>query len=152
MDPLHYTVDIPATRDELWEAWTTPEGLTRWLCHRATVEPRVGGAYEIYFNPDESRPGSNSTIGCKVLSVDRPRLLRVTWRGSDDLAEIMNNPEAPTTELEVRLRPAPFGTRLEVIHSGWGEGASWTRAREWFDKAWSKALEKILSVYANRTP
>jgi uncharacterized protein YndB with AHSA1/START domain len=148
MDPLRYTMDLPAPRDRVWDAWTRPGILARWLCLRAEVEPAVGGRYELFWNPDPRRPESDSTIGCRVLSIDRPRLLRFTWRGSDEVADVMNAPGAPVTEVEVRLFPTPDGTRLEVTHSGWGDGPGWERARAWFDRAWSGALEGLRPLLA----
>ena len=119
------------------------KGLGAWLCLRANVEPRVGGAYELFWNPDESRPDHDSTIGCRVLSIDRPRLLAFSWRGSDEVADVMNVEGAPQTSVTVQLLPRPSGTRLVVVHEGWGEGDGWARARAWFDRAWSGALERL---------
>jgi uncharacterized protein YndB with AHSA1/START domain len=141
--PLRYTMDLPFPRDRVWDAWTRAENLARWLCLRAVVEPVVGGRYELFWNPDVSRPDSDSTLGCRLLSVDRPRLLRFTWRGADEVADVMNVPGATPTEVEVRLFPTPDGTRLEVLHEGWGDGPGWERARTWFDRAWSGALENL---------
>ena len=144
MEPLQYVMDLPATRDRVWEMWTTAVGLCSWLCLRAEVEPKVGGPFELFFNPDESKPASDSTLGCKVLSVDRPRLLVFDWRGADELAEVMNAPGTPRTRCQVELLPRPTGTRLRVTHSGWGDGPGWEEARAWFDRAWSGALERLL--------
>ena len=150
MDDLEYKMDLAATRDLVWDAWATPEGLTSWLCLRANVDPVVGGAYELFWNPDESQPESNSTIGCRVLSIDRPRLLQFTWRGSDEVADVMNVPGAPVTEVKVELLPTLDGTRLEVTHLGWDDGPEWKRARDWFDNTWSAALEKLRATISNQ--
>jgi uncharacterized protein YndB with AHSA1/START domain len=136
-------MDLREGRDRVWDMWTTPPGLTSWLCERAKVEPFAGGAYELYWNPDQSQPLSNSTNGCRVLSIDRPRLLVVSWRGSDAVARVMDAPGAPTTQVEVRLFPTLDGTRLELRHMGWGRGPEWTRARQWFELAWSNAFERL---------
>lgn len=146
MEPLRYAMDIPVARDRVWNAWTNPEALAKWLCLRAEVVPVVGGRFDLSWNPDPSRPESDSTLGCRVLSVDRPRLLRVTWRGSDEVADVMNTPGAAATEVELRLYPTPDGTRLELTHEGWGAGPGWDRARAWFDRAWSGALERLRRV------
>jgi uncharacterized protein YndB with AHSA1/START domain len=148
MHPLTYTMDLPVPRDRVWTAWTTPGGLASWLCLRAEVEPVVGGRYELFWNADTTRPDSDSTLGCRVLSVDWPRLLRFTWRGADEVADVMNVPGAPVTEVEVRFFPTPDGTRLEIVHSGWADGPGWERARTWFDRAWSGALEQLRTVLA----
>lgn len=122
--------------------------LATWLCLRANVQPVVGGSYELFWNPDPSQPQSNSTVGCRVLSVDRPRLLQFTWRGSDEVADMMNAPDAPTTEIKVELFPTPTGTRLELTHMGWGDGPDWERARAWFERAWCGALEGMQQLLA----
>lgn len=152
MDALRYQVELAAPLDRVWHAWSTAEGLAAWLCLRASVEATVGGAYELFWNPDASRPESDSTIGCRILALDPPRLLRFTWRGSDDVADVMNVPGAPTTQVQVELVPAGKGTHLEVVHSGWGEGAGWERARAWFDRAWTGALARLPEMTADVGP
>lgn len=142
-------MDIPVGRDRVWDHWTRAEELSSWLCLHANVEPRVGGPYELFWNPD--RPESDSTIGCRVLSVDHPRLLQFTWRGSDEVADVMNTPGVPATEVKVELFPTPWGTRLELTHSGWGDGPDWARAREWFERAWYATFEKLRGVLFSDT-
>jgi uncharacterized protein YndB with AHSA1/START domain len=150
MQDLHYVLDISTTRDELWERLTTPQGLSSWLCLRANVSPVVGGPFEVFFNPDQTRPESDSTLGCRVLAIDRPRMLRIDWRGADELAEVMNAPGVARTEVEFLLFPTLTGSRLEVTHSGWGDGQGWERARAWFHAAWSGALESLHGSYMGK--
>ena len=146
MEPLRFELDLPASRDRMWDLFTTAAGLSSWLCLRARVEPRVGGAYELFWNPDETRPESDSTLGCRILSIDRPRLLAFTWRGADAVADVMNAEGVIPTEVVVELLPRPTGTRLRMTHSGWGDGDDWEKARAWFDRAWRGALAKLAEV------
>jgi uncharacterized protein YndB with AHSA1/START domain len=148
MEPLVFERMIAAARDEVWLALTTAAGLTSWLCRRARVEPVVGGAFELYWNPDETRPESDSTIGCRVLAVDPPRLLTFTWRGADEVADVMHAVGAPVTQVTVELRPRPTGTRLLLTHAGWGAGPGWDRARAWFARAWEDALARLEERFA----
>jgi uncharacterized protein YndB with AHSA1/START domain len=146
VDPIELKMDLAAGRDRVWELWTTNDGLSSWLCLRANVEPVVGGAYELFWNPDLEKPESDSTIGCRVLSIDRPRLLHFDWRGSNAVADVMNVPDAEVTEVTVQLFPTPTGTRLELVHAGWGDGPDWERARDWFARAWEGAFERLRAV------
>ena len=146
MEPLIYRMNLVHPRDRIWALWTTPAGLTSWLCRRANVEPVVGGPFELFWNPDETKPESDSTLGCRVLSVDHPRLLEFSWRGADEVADVMNIEGAPQTQVKVELFPTLEGMRLEVTHHGWGDGADWKRARAWFDRAWQNALEELRRV------
>ncbi|MBI4702832.1 MAG: SRPBCC domain-containing protein [Deltaproteobacteria bacterium] len=136
----------------MWTVLTTNDGLASWLCLRADVEPVVGGRYELFWNPDPARPESDSTIGCRVLAIDRPRLVRFTWRGSDAVAGVMNAPGAPVTEVEIHLFPTLDGTRLELTHCGWGDGPGWEGARVWFDRAWNGALQGLRKMLAASSP
>jgi hypothetical protein len=109
--------------------------------HRGCLERSPEG--RVFWNPDVEKPESNSTIGCRVLSVDRPRLLHFDWRGSDEVADVMNVPGAEVTDVTVQLFPTLTGTRLELVHAGWGDGPDWERARDWFAHAWEGAFERL---------
>jgi len=71
-EPLRYRMDLAHARNRVWAAWTQADELAKWLCVRATVEPVVGGRCELFWNPDPSRPESDSTIGFRVLRADGP--------------------------------------------------------------------------------
>lgn len=152
LKPLQFLLDLPASRDRVWDLWTTESGLGAWLCERANVEPRPGGPYELFWHPDPFQPERDSTFGCKVLSAVRPRLLEFTWRGADAVAEVMNADDAPQTQCKLELTPRPTGTRLRLTHSGWGDGLGWVEARAWFDRAWGDALDRLLGLVSKESP
>lgn len=131
---------LPISAEEAWQAWTAPERLTQWLCASANVDVRVGGAYELFWEPD--RPEHNSTLGCRVLEVDRPRLLRFEWRGPDQFADVMNEQPFPT-RVTVRIEPDGAGARMTLEHEGWGDGDDWEAARAWHERVWAGAVDGL---------
>ena len=44
-------VVLTATPEQAWQAWTTRDGITSFFAPDAKIEPRVGGAFEVYINP-----------------------------------------------------------------------------------------------------
>src|SRR5688572_23586120 len=42
---------LAAPIESVWAAWATEEGVKTFFAPGARVEPRVDGAYEIYFDP-----------------------------------------------------------------------------------------------------
>jgi uncharacterized protein YndB with AHSA1/START domain len=107
------TYDAPI--DEVWDALTTPDRLSRWFLP-VSAEARVGGRYQLEGN-----------AGGEILACERPNRLRVTWAYGEPADP------ADVSELEVRLSPAGDGrTTLELEHvaivpddrwAGYGPGA-----------------------------
>lgn len=100
-----YTMELRrrynASVDEVWNAITDPERLSRWL-KPVTGDLRLGGSFEL-------EGGEHG----EILRCDPPRLLRVSW---------LFGPEADewpgTSEVEVQLTAGPDGdTELELIHA-----------------------------------
>lgn len=72
---------IPATVDELFDAWLDPDSLAQWMhpgtTNRATVsvDARVGGAYEVVMNYDS---GPKRHYG-EYRVIERNKKLVFTW-------------------------------------------------------------------------
>lgn len=138
---IRQIVHVNAGPERTWQAWTRAEELTRWLTAEAHVEPRVGGPFELFWNPANHEV--DSTIGCQILALREPEELQFNWKGPKELAHVMNTPGTPLTQVTVSLRPAAGGTEVTLVHTGWGEGPDWEQARQWHVKAWEMALGEL---------
>ena len=95
---LRRTYDAPV--EEVWDAVTSPERITRWFLP-VSGDFRLGGHYQLEGN-----------AGGEILSCERPNRFRVTWVYGE-----VTDP-ASVSELEVRLTPAGEGsTALELEHT-----------------------------------
>lgn len=74
---LTRTVVYPHPVERVWRALTDREALGQWLMVN-DFEPEVG--HEFQFRADPA-PGWDGVVHCKVLELDEPRLLRISWRG-----------------------------------------------------------------------
>jgi uncharacterized protein YndB with AHSA1/START domain len=113
-------VHISAPPEVVFDYFTRPDALVRWLGEEAVLDPRPGGDFIVRF-------GGGSVRG-RYLEVDRPRRLVISWGrgGSADFP-----PGAST--LEVTLLAEEGGTTVRVVHSGLPpaeaplHAAGWTR-------------------------
>ncbi|HVE89796.1 MAG TPA: SRPBCC domain-containing protein, partial [Burkholderiaceae bacterium] len=62
------SIVIPATLDQTWDAWTTREGITSFFAPDAKIEPKVGGAFQIYINP-LAEPGSKGADDMRFMAL-----------------------------------------------------------------------------------
>lgn len=102
----------------MFDYFTRPEALVRWMGDLAVLDPRPGGEFTVVF-------GGGSVRG-RYLELDPPRRLVISW-GRGGSTEFP--PEAST--LEVTLEPEGGGTRVSIVHSGLPEPEAPRHAAGW---------------------
>jgi len=129
-------VVVNATVDQAWEAWTTREGIVSFFAPDAKIEARVGGAFQIYVDPD-APPGSKGADDMRFMALQPKKMLSFDWNAPPHL------PAARAQRTFVVLRFEPVNdkqTRVTLHHTGWGDGGEWDQAYAYFDRAWVGVL------------
>lgn len=120
-DPADIVVDCDLDHppEKVWRALTEPELLAAWLLPN-DIQAEEGRRFTL-----RGAPGSDKPVDCEVLAAEPPRLLRYRWRGRDG-----NDGGRPLdTVVTFTLDgTAAGGTRLRIVHSGFGAEA---RAVPW---------------------
>jgi len=130
---------VAATPEQVWDAWTTREGITSFFAPDAKIEARVGGAFEIYINP-LAEPGLKGADDMRFLALQPPRMLSFTWNAPPSLPEARQQ----RTFVVVRIQPvSEKETRVTLHHTGWGDGGEWDKAYAYFDRAWGNVLGNL---------
>jgi uncharacterized protein YndB with AHSA1/START domain len=126
-------VAVEAGLDEAWDAWTTEEGIRSFFAPACNIDIRVGGPYEIFFDPD-AEPGKRGADGVTIMAIEPKRMLAFTWNAPLHLPNVRKQ----WTHVVIRLRPIDDGhTLVAIYHDGWGEGEEWDQAFEYFVRAWN---------------
>ncbi len=129
-------VEIPAPVADVWNAWTTEEGVKTFFAPEAKINIDIYGEYELYFIPREEN-GHRGSEDCKVLACEPEKMLSITWNAPPQL------PEVRFQKTVVILRFEKINdkrTRVNLTHIGWGEGHQWNDAFEYFEHAWGKIV------------
>ncbi|GAG73922.1 unnamed protein product [marine sediment metagenome] len=136
---------------QAFELFTVNKKLESWLSEKAEVEPKVGGKYELFWDPQNRE--INSTIGCKVTSIKKDKFLSFEWKGPERFQSFLNFCD-PLTHVVVVFSSNsddPQKTTLFLFHSGWRDGPEWQKARNYFEKAWSGALTNLNEKLNSKT-
>lgn len=140
---LDKEVIIKASLDQAWASWTTREGIVGFFAPDAKIEPRVGGAFQIYIDPG-AEPGMKGADEMRFLALQPRKMLSFDWNAPPHL------PEARAQRTFVIVRFEPMGedqTRVRLHHTGWGEGGEWDKAYGYFDRAWGNVLANLKKRY-----
>jgi uncharacterized protein YndB with AHSA1/START domain len=137
---IHLSVYLPVGVPRAFEYFTRVKLLEEWLAPAASVEARVGGRYELFWEPSDRE--NNSTVGCRVTALSENQFLSFQWRSPKQFKTFANGAD-PLTHVVVVFLPEGARTRVHLIHSGWRSAAEWEEARAWQERAWTGALAKL---------
>jgi uncharacterized protein YndB with AHSA1/START domain/uncharacterized protein YciI len=136
---LRKEITVAASPQEVWRAWTTTDGAESFFAPEAHIELRVGGPYELYFDPSAPE-GQRGSEGCRVLSFLPGEMLSFSWNAPPKFPEIRKE----RTCVVVRFEDLGDGrVRVRLCHHGWGEGDQWDRVYAYFDRAWDSVLGNL---------
>lgn len=130
---------VKATVDQAWEAWTTRDGIVGFFAPDAHIEPRVGGAFQVYMDPGAA-PGSKGADDMRFLALQPKKMLSFDWNAPPHLPEA----RAQRTVVIVRFEAVTEQTtKVTLHHTGWGDGGQWDQAYTYFDRAWGGVLANL---------
>lgn len=136
-------VIIKASPEQAWASWTTREGIVAFFAPDARIEPRVGGAFQIYIDPGAA-PGMKGADEMRYLALQPHKMLSFDWNAPPSLPEV----RAQRTVVILRFEPLGEGeTRVRLHHVGWGDGGEWDKAYAYFDRAWGQVLGNLKKRY-----
>lgn len=102
-EPVDASVHIDAPPEQVYEYFTRPDAIVRWMGEYALLEPEPDGRFTIDVQ--------GAPIRGRFLELNPPHRLLISWgyAGSNRLP-----PGAST--VEIRLIPQSGGTRVELEH------------------------------------
>jgi uncharacterized protein YndB with AHSA1/START domain len=103
--PYTASVRIAADPERVFDYFTKPAAILRWMGDYAVLDPHPGGQFTLDIN--------GVPVRGRYLAVERPHRLVLSWghAGSDQLP-----PGAST--VEVTLTPSDGGTTVTIVHAG----------------------------------
>ena len=143
---IYHSISLKCKPHKAFELFTINKHLERWLTKVADVEPKVGGKYELFWNPEDRE--NDSTIGCKILAIAPSKFLSFEWKGPKQFKHFMNNVR-PLTNVVIFFIPHAEETEVHLLHTGWRDTSEWEEARQWFSKAWEMALSELQNYTSN---
>ncbi len=119
---------IPASREEVFAAWSDPESIRHWMCPgdvilaEAQLDFRVGGRFRIIMKGEREDYDHNGIFQV----IEPPSKLSFTWisKGTDlktTLVTVELFEREGATELILTHERFPSADRVRQHESGWGQ-------------------------------
>ncbi len=127
--------EVAAPPRQVWDAWTSSEGIAAWWSPPKTkIELRIGGPFEIHFD-SEAPEGLQGSEGCRVLAYVPGESFAFTWNAPPHLPLRTAN-----TWVVLTFTETAAGTRVRLVHTGFLAGSDWDDYIAYFESAWSYVL------------
>jgi len=118
---------LNAPPERVFRALTEPEEPVRWFMDAAALDLRPGGALSFVWE-------GSGPVGGRVLEVDPPRRFDFACDEGPELGE---------TTIAIDLAADGGGTRLRLVHTGFGAGGDWDRVYVDTVGGWTEELEHL---------
>jgi uncharacterized protein YndB with AHSA1/START domain len=128
-----YVTYIAATPEKVFDALIAPEMTRKYWAHLNVSDWKVGSAWK----HEDPEGGATHLVG-KVLEMDRPRRLVVSWAFPAD----KDNP-AKHTKVTFFLEPGPKVVRLTVMHQDLEPGSDMDKG---IRRGWPVVLSNLKTL------
>jgi uncharacterized protein YndB with AHSA1/START domain len=136
LPPLIASATIKASQEAIWAAWTTSPGIKSFLAPDCKIDLRVGGSYEVYFNP-QADPQDRGSIGSVILAIQPMNFFSFTWRNPPSISAI----RWQFTQVSIQINDLnQKHGQVILTQDGWGTGPDWKEAYRYFKRAWQKVV------------
>lgn len=143
---LVFDVTVDKSPAETFELWTTPAGVRKFFAPVSVIDARVGGRYQMVFEPDKDPEGrAHGTFGVAILELAPNRRFATEWT-FPPFGPAFNTKPFPT-RVELDFEPASGGrTRLRLAHRGFPADPAWDKPLATFrDVIWPYVLNSLVA-------
>jgi len=138
MTDIHtsHGIEIPAPRDRVWEALTTPDEISQWFFGVDTQSEWKVGSSIVHRGEYQGRPYEDRG---EILELDPPkRFVHTHWSPKSAVPDTPENYQRVTWSLQ----PTPNGTTLTVDE----DNLPSDQAKAISDQSWPQVLENLRSL------
>ncbi len=132
-------IKIDAAIGKVWNSWTNEEETSNWLAPKSQIVFEVGGAYEFFW---DDNPEKDSTIGCKLLRIEKRKVLCFEWQGKSEFLDMFREPNGKTI-IEVNFVEEGNSVIVEVKQAETRNLEKWSEYDNWMSGAWEYALSGL---------
>jgi uncharacterized protein YndB with AHSA1/START domain len=139
--------------EQVWNAWTTQDGLREWVAPVVAINLRIGGTISTKYD-SKAKIGESGTITLPIVNYVEKQLITLRVNLNDSFARKVRDEDQNLQEI-VQIADIGDGkTKLVSSMVGWGTGKEWddtyaffARGNEWTYQQLAKYLSRAGSAH-----
>ncbi len=143
-----FEIEINASVDKVWHAFTTTEGLKSWVAPLADINFEVGGKWRANYNK-EGKLGDATTIENTILSYDPKRMLSLKATGFPKGFQFTE--AAKATWSVFYFQPISVNkTKITIVGLGYNDSEQSQKMRSFFKVANQYSMDQLKAAIENK--
>ena len=148
LPPLVSEAIVDATPDQVWDVWTTKQGIQSWMVPQADIDLRVGGKMRTHYDP-KGTLGDAQGIEHTILAFDPKRMFAFKTVKCPETFPFKKAMEPVWNVVYMEAVDAQH-TRVTVRCLGYGDDEESRKMRAFFAKGNAYTLELLKKLFAKR--
>ncbi len=140
-DRLVDEFEVEASVDDVWNAFTTTEGLKSWVAPLADIDFRIGGKWRANYNKD-GKLGAATTIENTILSYDPMRMLSLKATGFPEGFKFTEAAKA-SWSIFYFSKLSPTKTKITIVGLGYTDSEQSKKMRAFFKPANKYSMDQL---------
>jgi len=136
-----FEVEINASVDDVWNAFTTTEGLKSWVAPLADIDFKVGGKWRANYN-SEGELGDATTIENTIISYDPKRMISLKATGFPE-GFPFKDAAKETWSIFYFTPVSQKKTRITVVGLGYNDTEQSIKMRSFFATANKYSMDQL---------
>jgi uncharacterized protein YndB with AHSA1/START domain len=130
---LRFEVVVPASLDDVWDAFGTKAGMETWIWREARVDLRPGGEWTVVYTP-------TATGGGTIVSLVPKKQIVMKAMAPEKFPTVRKERTTATWGFESL---GPKSTRVTLLQTGWKAGQEWDEAYDYLSKGNAQLLTQL---------
>lgn len=130
---LRFEVVVPASLDDVWNAFGTKAGMETWIWREARVDLRPGGEWTVVYTP-------TATGGGTIVSLIPRKQIVMSAMAPEQYPTVRKERTTATWGFESL---GPTSTRVTLVQTGWKAGKEWDDAYDYLAKGNAQLLAQL---------
>lgn len=136
-----FEVEIDASVDDVWKAFTTTEGLKSWVAPLADIDFKVGGKWRANYNKD-GELGDSATIENTILCYDPKRMISLKATGFPESFPFADAAKE-TWSVFYFASVSSSKTKITVVGLGYNDSEQSKKMRSFFETANKYSMDQL---------
>ncbi len=141
---------VPASTENVWKAWTSPQELSKWIAPIVAIDLRIGGTISTNYD-EKATIGNASTIQLPIINYIEEQLITLKVNLNEKFPKNTRDEDHNLQEIVQIVDHGDGETKVVSSMVGWGSGKDWDQTYNFFARGneWTyRQLAKYLSTLA----